>query len=82
MCTCLLYSLKAFANFEPQAHTQAAMEWSAVCLSEYRQFKPLTAIMLPLFVNTFSKHTHTHTRTQIQNTGFHKLGHIYIYIQL
>ena len=42
---------------------QAAIEWSAVCLSEYRQLKPLTAstlITLPLFVNTFSyypKHT-------------------------
>ena len=48
---------------------QAAIEWSAVCLSEYRQLKPLTAstlITLPLFVNTFSyypKHTHTHPHT-------------------
>ena len=38
---------------------QAAIEWLAVCLSEYRQLKPLTAsalITMPLFVNTVSYH--------------------------
>ena len=54
-------------NGEKYSFYQAAIEWSAVCLSEYRQLKPLTTstvITLPLFVSTFSyylKHTHTHT---------------------
>ena len=45
---------------------QATIEWSAVCLSEYRQLKPSTTstlVKLPLFVDTFSynpKHTHIH----------------------
>ena len=35
-------------SFHPLNHVwQAAVEWSAVYLSEYRQLKPLTAITLP-----------------------------------
>ena len=49
---------------------QAAIEL-AVCLSEYKQLKLLTAstlVMLLLLDDTFSyypKHTHTHTHTHI-----------------
>ena len=47
---------------------------SAVCLSEYRPMKPLTAstlVTLPLFVNTFSFYPkHTYTQLHWKNTYF------------